>query len=239
MKGFLKRIIRYSPIALTKNQHYDRLTQKVIRAVCKPDSNCIDVGCHKGEILDLMLAAAPKGHHWGYEPIPDMYRALVLKYAGTSCQISSLALSDVAGTTSFNYVTSNPSYSGLLRREYDRPHEEDTSITVETARLDDLFPKNMGVDLIKIDVEGAEMLVLNGARETIRNKRPVIIFEHGIGASDIYGTGPDQVFEFFKSLDYGIHLLGNYLARKAALDSPAFAQQYWKKKNFYFVAAPL
>ena len=76
MKRILKRILQYSPVALTKNQHYDRLTQKVIRAVCRPESNCIDVGCHKGEILDLMRAAAPNGHHWGFEPIPALYTAL-------------------------------------------------------------------------------------------------------------------------------------------------------------------
>src|ERR1043165_3472046 len=160
MKRLLKRLLQYSPVALTKNQHYDRLTKKVIRVVCKPNSNCIDVGCHKGEILDLMCAAAPQGHHWGFEPIPVLYEALKSKYAGTQCTISPIALSNVEGEAQFNYVTSNPSYSGLLRRKYDRPNEEDTSIKVHTARLDEVLPQNYIADLIKIDVEGAEMLVL-------------------------------------------------------------------------------
>src|SRR6187455_1970825 len=140
MKRILKRILQYSPVALTKNQHYDRLTQKIIRTVCRPESNCVDVGCHKGEILDLMRAAAPNGHHWGFEPIPDLYSALVEKYKGTNCSISSVALSNVAGEAQFNYVTTNPSYSGLLKREYDRPNEEDTKITVQTDRMDDVLP---------------------------------------------------------------------------------------------------
>lgn len=237
MKRILKRILRHSPVALTKNQRYDRLTKKVIRAVCRPGSNCIDVGCHKGEILDLMRAAAPAGRHWGFEPIPDLYEALLKKYAGTNCKISPIALSNEAGQAQFNYVTSNPSYSGLLRRKYDRPNEADTSITVQTARLDDVLPADTAVDLMKIDVEGAEMLVLAGAKETIVRAKPVIIFEHGIGASDVYGTGPEEVFAFFYSLGYGIYLLEDFLAKKIPFTQAQFSRQYYGKKNFYFVAA--
>ncbi len=237
MKQFLKRLLRFSPVALTKNQHYDRLTQKIIRKVCRPGSNCVDVGCHKGEILDLMRAAAPQGHHWGFEPIPDMYRALVEKYRNTNCSISDLALSNAAGTTQFNYVTSNPSYSGLMKREYDRPHEEDTSITVQTARLDDVLTADYHVDLMKIDVEGGEMLVLGGAKETLRKSRPVVIFEHGKGASDIYGFGPNDVFAYFSELGYGIYLLEKYLAGKNPMSLKELQQQYDTQRNFYFVAA--
>jgi FkbM family methyltransferase len=237
MKRILKRLLQYSPVALTRNQHYDRLTQKVIKAVCRPTSNCIDVGCHKGEILDLMRAAAPQGAHWGFEPIPAMYEALQQKYAGTGCTISPIALSNAAGEAQFNYVTSNPSYSGLLRRKYDRPNEEDTSITVRTDKLDDVLPPDYRADLMKIDVEGAEMLVLEGAKETISKGRPVVIFEHGIGASDIYGTKPEQVFAYFKSLGYGIHLLEDFLAGRQPFTEAQFSEQYHGRKNFYFVAA--
>jgi FkbM family methyltransferase len=239
MKRLLKRLLQYSPVALTKNQHYDRLTRKVIRAVCRRDSNCIDVGCHKGEILDLMRLAAPEGKHWGFEPIPVLYEALKQKYAGTNCTISSIALSNTTGTAQFNYVTSNPSYSGLLRRRYDRPNEEDTSITVQTARLDDIMPDGYRADLMKIDVEGAEMLVLQGSRQIISRSRTVVIFEHGIGASDVYGTSPEDVFNFFQSLGYGIFLLQHFLAKKAAFTEAQFKGQYYSRKNFYFVAAPV
>lgn len=239
MKRLLKRLIRYSPIALTKNQHYDRLTKKVIRAVCRPDSHCVDVGCHKGEILDLMLEAAPKGKHWGFEPIPVLFEALKEKYAGTPCTISAIALSNVAGEAQFNYVTSNPSYSGLLRRSYDRPYEEDTNIRVQTARMDDVLPNDFKVHLIKIDVEGAEMLVLEGARITIQHSQPIIIFEHGVGASDVYGTRPEDVFRFFQSLSYGIFLLEKFLAKKQPFKEEDFKDEYYSNRNFYFVAAPI
>ncbi len=238
MKRILKRLLHLSPVALTKNQHYDRLTKKVIRAVCNPSSNCIDVGCHTGEILDLMRTAAPQGRHWGFEPIPTLFQALKNKYAGTRCRISPIALSNAAGYVQFNYVTSNPSYSGLLKRKYDRANEEDTSIMVQTARLDDVLPDGFLTDLIKIDVEGAEMLVLQGARETIARNQPAVIFEHGIGGSDVYGTRPEEMYAYFAGLRYGIYLLEDFLAKKQPFTEAGFVSEYQGQKNFYFVAAP-
>lgn len=238
MKQLIKKIFRYLPVAVTKNQRYDLLTRRVINKVCRSNSNCIDVGCHKGEILDLMCHAAPLGSHFGFEPIPDLYQALLEKYRDTNCAISDIALSDHAGTASFNYVVSNPSYSGLLRRSYDRPHEEDTSITVKTGRLDDIHPRGVRVHLIKIDVEGAEMQVLMGGRETINTSQPIIIFEHGLGASDVYGTTPEQVFSFFEGLDYKVSLLNRWLKSRPSLSRKDFVRQFRQRLNHYFIAYP-
>ena len=48
---------------------YDALTREIIRRELKPDSTCVDVGCHSGEILDMMLEAAPRGEFYCFEPI--------------------------------------------------------------------------------------------------------------------------------------------------------------------------
>ena len=47
---------------------------------------------------------------------------------------------------------------------------------------------------IKIDVEGAERLVLEGAMHTISRYQPTVVFEHGRGAANHYDTGPEQIF---------------------------------------------
>lgn len=200
-------------------------------------SNCVDVGCHKGEILDLMLKNAPQGMHWAFEPIPELFEHLKLKYKDKHCVISDAALSDITGMSSFNYVVSNPSYSGLMRRSYDRPREVDKSIFVRTIKLDEVIAPDTKIDLIKIDVEGGEMLVLKGARHTLETSHPVVIFEHGLGASDAYGVKPEHVFGYFESLKYNIFNLEGFLKGKPALTREEFLGQYWKKKNFYFVAA--
>jgi len=237
LKDFLKKLLQALPFSFTQNQRYDRLTQQVIRQVCRPGSNCADVGCHKGEILDLLIAAAPGGQFWGFEPIPVLFGALKQKYAqAPGCKILDLALSNEAGTSSFNYVVSNPSYSGLRKRRYDRAHEEDTQITVTTARLDDVWPAETPLHVLKIDVEGGEQGVLEGALKTITHWKPTVIFEHGLGASEVYGSTPEQVFVLLEQCGLRVFLLENFLKDGPALSSADFARQFYGRLNYYFVA---
>lgn len=240
MKQLVKKLFHYLPFTITKNQRYDAQTRRVIRKVCRPDSNCIDVGCHRGEIMDLMLQTAPRGTHYGFEPIPALVQGLQEKYAGNKhCVISDIALSSEKGVASFNYVVSNPSYSGLRKRKYDRQHEQDTVITVQTDLMDDVLPPDLKVDLIKIDVEGAEEMVLAGAVKTMQRCRPVIIFEYGLGASDVYGSTPERLFRFFADKQYGISLLCQYLDGKKPFSQADFEAQYFNRTNHYFIAYPI
>jgi FkbM family methyltransferase len=238
LKESLKKLIKALPIAFTKNQQYDRLTRKVIQLVCRPDSNCIDIGCHKGEILDLFLAQSPQGTHYGFEPIPVLFQALKLRYTSENTHILDIALSNQAGTASFNYVVSNPSYSGLLKRKYDRAQEEDTLITVRTERLDEVLPANFRVDMIKIDVEGGEWVVLQGAINTIKRWKPTIIFEHGLGASEMYGASPEQVFDLLQDCGLNVSLLGRFVKNAPPLDRNGFSRQFYERLNYYFIAYP-
>ncbi len=238
MKEAIKQLIKKLPFAFTQNQRYDRQTRVVIQKVCKADSTCVDVGCHKGEVLDVMLQAAPQGKHYGFEPIPFMFQALKAKYSRQNCEILDIALSNQTGEATFNYVVSNPSYSGLQKRKYDREGEEDTSITVRTAKLDDVLPANQKVDLIKIDVEGGEMLVLEGARQTLLQKRPIVLFEHGLGASDYYGAGPEQMFKYFETCGYTISTLQAWLKGADGFDQKGFERQFFEKLNYFFIAYP-
>lgn len=239
MKDFIKNILKALPFDLTKNQRYDRLTRRVILKVCQPGSNSVDAGCHKGEILDIFLAASPHGRHYGFEPIPALYDQLMLKYEGKSnVIISDVALSNQEGFSSFNYVVSNPSYSGLQKRQYDRPNEQDTMITVKTRRLDDIWPSDLPLHIMKIDVEGGERLVIEGALQTLSRWKPTVIFEHGMGASDLYGSTPEQIFALFEQCGLKIFLLESFLKDKIALKAEEFSGQFYSRLNYYFVAAP-
>ena len=61
------------------------------------------------------------------------------------------------------------------------------------------------LDWIKIDVEGAELLVLRGGVNTIRSLRPKIIFEIHRDNIKPYGTSSNEIFTFLNSLDYKIY----------------------------------
>ncbi|MFM2386153.1 MAG: hypothetical protein RL660_910 [Bacteroidota bacterium] len=237
MKQAIKNLIKRLPIAFTKNQQYDRDTKRVLNVVLSASSNCIDIGCHKGEIMDEFLQRAPQGQHYGFEPIPNMYRALVSKYAQhPNVHIHELALSDKLGSTRFNYVSSNPAYSGMLKRQYDRPEEQDQQITVATNLLDNMIEAQTAITLIKIDVEGGEYQVLQGAKQTIARTKCLVIFEHGLGASDVYGTTPQMIFIYFASINYNITTMAAWLKQKAPFNEQQFVEQFMQKKNYYFLA---
>jgi len=237
LKTIIKNIIKLSPIALTKNHGYDIKTKKIFKQILRSDSNAIDVGCHKGEILDLILKYAPHGKHFGFEPIPLLYQNLVTKYQSkSSCTISPIAASNQKGTSSFNYVVSNPSYSGIKKRSYDNASEKDEIITVDTNLLDNLIPSSHKIDLIKIDVEGGEMLVLEGAKNIIKASQPVIVFEHGLGASDYYEKGPEDVYLFFSELNYELLTLDQFLKKESSMNEADFKKQFYDKLNYYFIA---
>lgn len=235
IKETIKLILKKIPIAFTQNQRYDRDTKKIIHKHCNLDSNCIDVGCHKGEVLDIMIEAAPKGRHYGFEPIPVLYESLKEKYKNAI--ISPIALSNSKGVTEFNYVVSNPSYSGIKKRTYDRKNEIDAKIEVQMDLMDDVIPEDTKIDLIKIDVEGAEMMVLEGAKRLLSKNKPIVIFEHGLGASEFYDGHPDKTFDFFETLGYEIFLLSDWLHKRLALSKHEFNKHYFDRSHYYFLAA--
>jgi FkbM family methyltransferase len=155
------------------------------------DANCVDVGSHLGEALREMLRVAPRGRHIAFEPLPEFSAQLATEFP--EVDVRPVALSNRSGEASFTYVRTRPGYSGFRRRPY--PAEEETeTITVRVETLDEALPPEYRPSLIKIDVEGAEQQVLEGAMRTITTHKPTLVFEHGAAAA-AYGTAPATIFE--------------------------------------------
>lgn len=174
----------------------DRIDNQNLRLLLafalREDSNCIDIGAHKGATLAEMIRVAPDGKHIAYEPLPFLYKHLVDHFP--SVDVRQAAVSNEAGETRFNYVKNLPTMSGFRERSYPmRPQIE--KITVRTETLDGSLPAGYVPALIKIDVEGAERLVIEGAIETISKFKPIVVFEHGSLAADHYNTQPRQIYD--------------------------------------------
>jgi len=225
---------------LSKDEYYNRLTLVIMEKYLDPFANCVDVGCHVGSVLQDMLRLAPQGTHHAFEPIPNLYRRLCADFARfPGVVFHNLALSDVTGESTFQLVTEFPGYSGLKRRKYPRPQTHVEEILVGTARLDDVLPQEFPVRFIKIDVEGAELQVLRGAGETIQRNRPLIVFEHGLGAANFYGTEPGHVHDFLTgNCRLHVSLLSGWLAGGPPLDRQQFSDQFQQGLNYYFLAHP-
>lgn len=227
------------PAPTDLNSLYDLQTEAIMERVLDRRSTCIDIGCHEGAILDAMLRIAPRGIHYAFEPLPHLFAALAGKYSHhANVRLFEVALSDAPGKATFQHVVTNPAYSGLQRRQYPRHDEEIVEIPVTLARLDDLVPADAPVRLIKIDVEGAELQVLRGATALLRRCRPWVVFEHGRGAADFYGTSPGQVFDLLADCGLRISVMGDWLESGDAkvLGREAFCEQFETCRNYYFLA---
>ncbi len=158
------------------------------------DGNCIDVGAHRGAVLAEMVRVCPGGHHIAFEPLPHL--AALLREQFPDVDVHQAALSNTAGTAKFAYVHGPAEgWSGLRFRPL--PTGEDAQvehIEVQLEVLDEVLDPARAPALIKIDVEGAEQQVLEGALHTLRRHRPIVIFEHGAGSADAYGTAPADVY---------------------------------------------
>lgn len=239
IKDLVRALLQFLHLDLTRNLEYDRLTRSIMEQTVRPGTNCIDVGCHKGEILDIILSLSPNGRHFAFEPIPSLFAELKRKY-GQQCTIFPYALSDTEGRTTFNFVRNAPAYSGINRRKYAVAEPDIEEIDVELKRLDDLIPTDTPIGLIKIDVEGAEMGVLRGANELLNRDRPLVIFECGLGASEFYGTTAEIVFDFFSNdVKMGIYTLRDLIAKRGPMNRERFVEVFNTNSDYYFVAAPL
>jgi len=233
---FLRWVVKRSrgipiPFDLVKNEIYDRQASEVLKRVLSPHSNCIDIGCHKGQFLEDFLRNAPRGHHFAFEPIPHLAKLLREKFP--SVEVFDVALSDKSEDTTFYIVPGAPALSGLHRREFIRQEMGRQQITVRTERLDSLIPRDTKIDFIKIDVEGAEGLVTSGAMETIARNKPFIVLEHGKQSSAAFGTSSASLYHLLvEQCGLKISLLPDWLTGRRPLTQYEFVHQ----REWYFLA---
>lgn len=201
----VKQLRALTNAGLRRDLREHKAMRLLIAVAMRHDGHGIDVGAHEGAVLGEMARLAPRGRHLGFEPIPELRQGLEEAFGGSSnVEIRDTALSDAAGEATFHHVVTAPGFSGLRRRDM-HAGEEVREITVTTERLDDVLPVGFEPALIKIDVEGAELLVLRGAADTVARHKPMVIFEHGVGGFERYGAAPGDLHDLLVT-DCGLRI---------------------------------
>ena len=138
------------------------------RAATRPGATVLDVGANVGAYALLFGQwARPGGHVFAFEPAPDAFeglrRLVAANRLGDVVTPVRAAASDVTGQAAL-LADGFSGANRLVRRPGVRP------AMVQTVTIDDFCAREGIVpSVIKIDVEGAELDVLRGARDTIRN----------------------------------------------------------------------
>lgn len=212
----------------------DLVIARVLRKLLRPDSCCVDVGCHLGSTLSKLLRLAPEGRHVAVEPIP--YKAQWLRARFPAVEVAEAALAAEPGEATFFINTALSGFSGLRRHGDAGEHQ---ALTVRKARLDDLV-EGRRVDFLKLDVEGGELGVLRGATECLARCRPTILFECTHSGLEAHGLRAEDLYDWLTAHGYAVWLPSGMLAGAPPLGRERFvAAQVYPFEAFNFFARPL
>jgi FkbM family methyltransferase len=142
-----------------------------------PNTVFWDVGANIGLISGNLLRSFPSAKFYLFEPNPDLTRRLTSLFTAMSnVSITETALSDRNARARLNIVPRHSAISTLSSTQ----NAGAIGIDVELQTGDHFLSTHSesAPDLIKIDVEGHEVEVLQGCQKLIATHKPVIIFEH-------------------------------------------------------------
>jgi FkbM family methyltransferase len=214
----------------------DDRTEAMLKRLLRPDSNCIDVGVHLGSFLSMLLRIAPRGKHMAFEALPD--KAVRLRKKFPDVELVETAVSDHKGEISFFNDLNHSGYSGMNPPA--KQGDAVQKITVRCEKLDDVVPADRQIDFLKVDVEGAELLVFKGAEQFIARSKPVILFECGQAGLKGANLSSKAMLDYIEgTLGYRVFLIKDWLADGAALGLDRFkTAMAYPSQARNFVAAP-
>lgn len=136
---------------------------------------------------------------YAYEPQPETYKCLTRNmFCHRNVRCYRAAISDRSGLVDM-HLDAKHARKGNTGSYYAQFAAENSgAIATPCYPLDDLGLSSLG--LLKLDVEGAEILALRGAVETLRRCRPVVIMEEKAGYAARFGAQDGDAARFIEKL---------------------------------------
>ncbi len=200
---------RYA-VNLTDSMHYgvyflgeyESAVTDAISAVVKKDDVCLDIGANFGWYTILLQRLCMAGEVHAFEPMPEIFADLKQNFnlAGEpkNVVLNNLALGDEVKMINIHRFTDLPSgFSSLSSDGKGNFQVFSVPMVTLNSYLDE--KKIANVDFIKIDVEGAELMFLNGATKLFEQATPPIIMaEMALGTTKSFGYLPNDLIEFMR-----------------------------------------
>jgi FkbM family methyltransferase len=183
---------------------YEGFILKIIDRLCPSDGVFIDIGANIG-YLSLFLARIKSRMVYSFEASSFNFSALLNNIKlnkAINVMPFNTYLGDKLGTASFFYDADNPGASSSRVLIESNKHLNEI---VKTNSLD-LMRLNLNrIDLIKIDVEGSELFVIQGALETIARFRPFILCEMLRKWGAKFDYSPSDIITVLCDMDYVLY----------------------------------
>jgi len=189
---------------------YEEATTRLFNRLLQPGMIAVDIGAHVGYFT--LLAAkrvGPVGTVLAFEPDADNHAALLKNIAMNNYQnitVARQAVSDREGYAQLHLTQTGSGRHSMFHHGLPERGSVDIETTTLDATLEELgWPH---VDLIKIDVEGAEVSVLNGMAQLLESQTaPDVIVEFMPELLHNAGVTPQQFFDKLTSLGPEIYFI--------------------------------
>jgi FkbM family methyltransferase len=208
----------------------DQITEVLVTRICAPGKTFLDVGAHIGSITAEVLRHSPTVKVQAFEAIPDKVERLRRKFP--QVKVHECALADSQGMATFYIDARHSAYSSLSRNS-----DDVQEIKVRLQTLDGLVDAD-DVDVLKIDVEGAELGVLRGSVRTLELCRPLVMFESG--PQELLGFTKIGMWEFLNARSYGIFVPNRLAHTASAMSCEGFLESHLHPRrttNYFAVPA--
>jgi FkbM family methyltransferase len=164
-----------------------------------------DVGAHIGEWSQAARAALPEADIHAFELTPDTFETLRANVSDPRVTLNPFGLSDADGTMTFKDYGDNSGGNSTVLRLVFQDRERGFTLREGQLRAGSSYCAEHGIDridLMKIDVEGAESMVLRGFAPLLeRQAIGVIQFEYGYAAGDMHMLMRDY-YDLFEGWGY-------------------------------------
>lgn len=211
--------------------YYDKPGILFLKKYLHTDDVFVDVGANVGAFT--LMAANKVGNNGkiiAFEPVSKVYEQL--KYNIQLNNLHQVKIEKKAlynETTELNFVISANSNLGMSSI-FEHDEKNGQTEIVQAIKGDEYFSNNPipKMDLIKMDIEGAEYFALQGLKETLKKYKPIILIEISEPILHNNHLKKEQLISFFEELQYvmnGIDYNGNMvsLTNKNLNDSDNYA----------------
>ncbi len=159
---------------------------KALQSVVKPGFICYDIGGYKGYYSGIM-ALRGASQVYVFEPMPqnaEKIKQLIMLNPLLPISLKEYAVSDNDGIAVFK-IMQEETMGKLECSSFQKIENSLDELSVQCVTIDGLIKNGMSApDFIKIDVEGAEEMVIKGALDCLKSKKPYLMIEihsHEIG----------------------------------------------------------
>ena len=184
-----------------KDNPHERGEVKFLESIVKEGMNAIDIGANVGiTTVTVARKIGRRGKLYSFEPTPEYFNILKENISSNGLEnvkVYELAVTDQVGRAPFSQKELS---SGIVFEEGAKKFE------VSTTSIDRFLSEEKieRIDLINMDCEGSELLVLKGAKETLRKNKVKIFCEIHHDFLKQLGQSVEELVQYLQGLEFQV-----------------------------------